>query len=165
MPNAIKMLQDDHNSIRILLGQIQQVPAGQADVEDQAALQIESMLTTHIVLMEEFILPLLAKEDPDLVAQSEADYAEVGRLLGMASELPGGMERRAVFGLVQDLVQDHVVRQDDDVIPLISDRLGVVALEDLGRDMMGRQQELMRRGVDTVGAAETGRTPGVHPHI
>lgn len=96
MPNAIKMLQDDHNSIRILFGQIQQVPAGQADVEAKAALQVESMLTTHMALMQEFIVPVLAEASPELAAKTETDHEEVGRLLDMAKALPSCMERREI---------------------------------------------------------------------
>ena len=104
MPNAIKMLQDDQNSARILFGQVQQVPAGQAGTEDKAALQLASMLSTHNTLVEEFIHPLLQKFEPTVAEESEGGYGQTRRLLSEIDDLDG-MERRNVLAELQEIVK------------------------------------------------------------
>ncbi len=164
MPHAIKMLQDDNNSVRILFGQIQAVPAGQADAEDKAALQLASMLTTHSVLENEFINPMLARFEPALAKECEAEHDEANRLLADIDGLDG-MERRDVILELQAVVAAHAATQETSVFPLLSERLGVIELEDLGRSMMARQQELLHEGADTTGAAETAGQHTVTPRI
>jgi len=165
MPNAIKMLQDDHNSARILFGQIQQVAAGQSDVEMKATLQLASMLTTHTVLEEEFIYPLLAKVDPALAEEFGGDHDEAKLLLDKIEDMEAGMELRDVVVELQAVVEAHVAKEEEQLFPFLADKVGVVELEDLGLAMMSRQQELMKEGEDTSGAAETARVPGIHPKI
>jgi len=164
MPHAIKMLQDDNNSARILFGQIQAVPAGQADAEDKAAIQLASMLTTHNVLENEFINPMLARLAPALADECVAEHDSANRLL---TEIEGldGMERRDAILALQEVVQAHGVTQETSVFPLLTERLGVIELEDLGRSMMTRQQELLHEGADTTGAAETAGQHFVTPRI
>jgi len=165
MPNAIKMLQDDHNSARILFGQIQQVPAGQADVEEKATLQLASMLTTHTILEEEFIYPAVAKFDPALADELDGDHSEAKRLLAQIDDLPSGMEIRGVIDQLKEVVEAHVAKEEESVFELLTAKLGVIELEELGLKMMARQQELLQAGADTTGAAETARVPGIHPKL
>lgn len=164
MPHAIKMLQDDNNSARILFGQIQAVPAGQADAEDKAAIQLASMLTTHNVLENEFINPMLARLEPALARECEAEHAAANRLLTEIETLDG-LERRDVILDLQEVVRAHGETQERSVFPLLTERLGVSELEDLGRSMMTRQQELMHEGADTTGAAETAGQHSIVPRI
>jgi len=165
MPNAIKMLQDDHNSARILFGQIQQVAAGQVDVEMKATLQLATMLATHTQLEKEFIYPLLAKVDSALAEAFDADHDEAKRLLIKIEEMSPGMELRDMVVELQTVVEAHVAKEEAELFPFLADKVGVVELEDLGLVMMSRQQELMKEGEDTAGAAETARVPGIHPKI
>lgn len=165
MPNAIKMLQDDHNSARILFGQIQQVPAGQADAEEKATLQIAALLRAHTTLEEEFIYPLVAEHDRALADAYQADHDEAERLIGQIEDLPTGLALRDVMVQLQDAVKAHVDQEEESLFPLLAAKLDVVQLEDLGSLMMTRQQELLQEGEDTAGAAETAGPPGVHPLI
>lgn len=165
MPNAIKMLQDDQNSARILFGQIQQVPAGHSLDEDKAALQLAAMLTTHNTLVEEFIHPVLAKFDPAVAEESERGYGQTRRLLGEIDDLPSGMDRRDVMVTLQGIVKDQGEMNEKSVYPLLTEKLGVSGLEDLGRVMLSRQQELLQDGEDTTGAASTAGPQSVTPKI
>ena len=164
MPHAIKMLQDDNNSARILFGQIQAVPAGQADAEDKAALQLASMLTTHNVLENEFINPMLAKYEPALAEECEAEHDAANRLLTKIEGLDG-LERRDVILDLQEVVRAHGVTQETSVFPLLTEKLGVSGLEDLGREMLARQQQLLHEGADTTCAAETAGQHVITPRI
>lgn len=165
MPNAIKMLQDDQNSARILFGQIQQVPAGLSGAEDKAALQLASMLSTHNTLVEEFIHPLLNKFEPAVADESERGYGQTRELLAEIEDLPSGMERRDVMVDLQGIVKAQGEMNESSVYPLLTEKLGVSGLEDLGKVMMARQQELLHNDSDTTGAASTAGPQVVTPKI
>lgn len=155
MPNAIRMLQDDNNSVRILLGQVQLVPAGQAFAEDKAATQLASMLHTHSSLEDEFITPWLSQFDQSLADESNSEHDQAKRLLARIESLPAGLPRRRVMAELEKVVREHAALQEASVFPLMSEKLDVGELEHLGRTMMARQQVLLHEGADTTGAAET----------
>jgi hypothetical protein len=155
MPNAIKMLQDDNNSVRILLGQVQLVPAGQADAEDKAAIQLASMLTTHSQLEDEFITPMLTKFDAALADESDGEHEQAKGLLARIESLPAGLERRRLMAELKEVVRAHAATQEASVFPLLSETLDVGELEQLGRTMRARENVLLHEGADTTGAAET----------
>jgi hypothetical protein len=155
MPNAIKMLQDDNNSMHILLGQIQMVPAGQADAEDKAAIQLASMFTTHSRLEDEFITPMLTKLDPALADESDDEHGQAKRLLAKIENLPAGLARRHVIAELAEVVKVHKVLQEASVFPLLAKTLDVGELQALGRTMRAREQVLLCDAADTTGAAET----------
>jgi len=155
MPNAIKMLQDDNNSMHILLGQIQMVPAGQADAEDKAAAQVASMFTTHSRLEDEFITPMLTKLHPELAAESDDEHDQAKRLLAKIEYLPAGLARRHVMAEFSEVVKAHKLTQEASVFPLLTETLDVGELESLGRKMRAAEQLLRQTAADTTGAAET----------
>ena len=155
MPNAIKMLQDDNNSMHILLGQVQLIPAGQADAEDKAAAQVASMFTTHSRLEDEFITPMLTELHPELAAESDDEHAEAKRLLARIEALPAGLARRHVIAEFSDVVKAHKLTQEASVFPLLIKMLDVGQLEALGRRMQAAEQPLRHAAVDTTSAAET----------
>ncbi len=165
MAHAIKMLQDDHNSARILFGQIQQIPGGSPGVLEKAVLQLTSMLTTHTKLEEEFIYPVLAEFDPEGAKQAEGDHDEAKGILKHMDDLPDGMELRDVVGQLQVVIEDHVAKEEETLFPLLSEKLGPIELETLGMSMLTRQQELMQEGEDTTGAAETARPQNIYPKM
>jgi len=167
MANAIKMLQDDHNSVRMLFGQFHQVPAGQGDMAEKAARQIASMLTTHAALEEEFIYPVLADINSDLADESVSEHDTVEGLLkdleGIESGTDSGLSE--LLTQLQAAVQAHVEKEEEAVFPLLTEKLGVSQLEDLGRKMLGRQQELLQENADTTGAAQIGRPQTTYPKM
>ncbi len=165
MANAIKMLQDDHNSMRMLFRQLPTIQNGAQDEEEKAALQIISMLETHTTLEEELVYPILAEAHPDLIKHAEDEHAEAKQLLAELEKMPAGMEMRELVGRLQIAVEAHVEDEEEKVFPLLTEAVGVGGLEDLGRKMMARQQELMQKADDTTGAASTGMPKNVYPKL
>lgn len=165
MPNAIKMLQDDHNSVRVLCKQLPTLPGGNKDEEEKAAIQIVSMLRTHTTLEEELVYPVLAESHPDLIDHAQEEHAEASQLLDEIEKMSAGMElREAVMELLR-AVEAHVSDEEETVFPLLTEALGVSGLEDLGRQMLGRQQDLMQAAPDTTGALTTAQPQITTPRI
>ncbi len=167
MANAIKMLQDDHNSVRMLFGQFHQIPSGQGDIAEKTARQIASMLITHDALEEHFIYPVLAEYAPELAKESVDEHEHVKKILsdleGVESGTDSGLSE--LLTQLQAAVQAHVEKEEENVFPLLSDKLGVEQLEDIGHRMMGRQQELLQENADTTSAASAGRPQITTPRI
>jgi hemerythrin-like domain-containing protein len=165
MANAIKMLQDDHNSARVLFKQIPTIQNGAQDEEEKAAMQLISLLETHTTLEEEMVYPLLQDAHPDLIKHSEEEHDEAKQLIKEVAKLPAGVELREAVGRLQVAVEEHVDEEEEKLFPLLTELLGVSGLEELGRDMLTRQQELMQAAVETTGAAATGRPKNIYPKI
>jgi len=167
MANAIKMLQDDHNSVRMLFGQFHQIPAGQGDVAEKTARQIAAMLTTHAALEEEFIYPVLAEHSPDLAEESVGEHDQAKKILkdleGVESGTDSGLSE--LLTQLQAAVQAHVEKEEANVFPILVEKLGVSELEDIGHRMLGRQQTLMQENADTTGGSSAGRPQITTPRI
>ena len=165
MANAIKMLQDDHNSVRMLFRQLPTIKAGSQDEEEKAAIQIISMLETHTTLEEEMVYPVLADAHPDLIKHAEEEHDEATKILAEMKKMPAGDEMREAVARLQAAVEAHVDEEEEKVFPLLTEALGVSGLEDLGRQMLARQQELMQSAEETTGAASAGMPKNVYPKL
>ena len=165
MANAIKMLQDDHNSVRVLMKQLPTIQNGAQDEEEKAALQIVSLLQTHTTLEAELVYPILADSHPDLIKHAEEEHAEAEQLLGEIEKASAGPELREIVQRLQMAVEEHVQEEEETLFPLLTDTLGVSGLEDLGRQMLARQQELMQQAEETTGAASAGRPKNIYPKM
>lgn len=165
MPNAIKMLQDDHHSVLSLCKQVPTLLAGTQGEEEKAALQIISLLQTHTTLEEELVYPVLAQSNPDLVKHAEEEHEDAKAILAEIEELSAGMELREAVQRLQAAVEAHVAEEEESLFPLLTEVLGIDGLEDLGRQMLGRQQELMQDAEETAGAAATGMPKNIYPKL
>ncbi len=165
MANAIKMLQDDHNSFRMLCKQLPTIQNGAQDEEEKAAVQIVSILQTHATLEEELVYPVLAESHPDLVKHAEEEHAEAKAILAEIEEMGAGPGLRDVVLRLLESVEAHVAEEEETLFPLLTETLGVDGLEDLGRVMLGRQQELMQDAAETTGAAATGQPKNIYPKM
>lgn len=167
MANAIKMLQDDHNSVRILFGQFHQIPAGQGGQADTTAAQIASLLKTHTALEEELVYPVLAEIAPEMADEARDEHDEAKRLLSEIEKAESGTEGTlsALLTDLQAAFTAHVQKEEDTVFPLLSEKLGVSELENLGRAMLNRQQELLHEHASTTDAASAGRPQVTYPKI
>ena len=167
MANAIKMLQDDHNSVRILFGSFHQIPAGQGDQAATTAAQIASLLKTHTALEEELVYPVLAELAPEMVDEAKDEHDEAKRLLSEIEKTDSGTDGKlsALLTELQAAFTAHVEKEEDTVFPLLTEKLGVSQLEELGRVMLGRQQELLHEHASTTDAASAGRPQVTYPKI
>lgn len=165
MANAIKMLQDDHNSVRMICKQIPTLQGSAQDEEEKAARQLISMLETHTTLEEELVYPLLADTHPDVVKEAEEEHAAAAGILAEIKKLPAGMELRAAVTQLLETVEHHVAEEEETIFPLLTEKLGLSGLEDLGRQLMGRQQELMQAAESNVGAGSTAMPQQMTPRI
>ncbi len=165
MANAIKMLQDDHNSVQMLCRQIPSLPGGDHDSEEKAALQLISMLETHTTLEEELVYPILADSHPELIKHAEEEHDEAASILAEIKKEPTGMGMREAVKLLEEAVGKHVAEEEETLFPALTEALGVSGLEDLGIQLLGRQQELMQAAADTTDASNTAMPKNVYPKL
>jgi hemerythrin-like domain-containing protein len=165
MANAIKVLLDGHNSVRIMCIQLPAILPGDHDEEEAAATRLVALLRNHSTLEEEMVYPLLADRYPDLIEQSEAEHEAADRILAEIEERPAGPELRRNVADLWALVQQHVAKEEREVFPLLEQMFDLGGLEALGRRMIGRQQELIQESVETVGSAAAGRPKNIYPKL
>ncbi len=165
MANAIKMLQDDHNSVRMICRQIPSLPGSDHDEEEKAALQLISLLETHTTLEEELVYPVLADSHPELIQHAVEEHDEAASILAEIKKEPTGMGMREAVKLLEEAVAKHVAEEEETIFPALTEALGVSGLEDLGKQLMGRQQELMQSAADTTDASNTAMPKNVYPKL
>ncbi len=165
MANAIKMLQDDHNSVRMLCSQVPTLQGGARDEEEKAALQIISLLETHTTLEEELVYPVVADAHPDLIKHAEEEHDEAKRIVAEIKKMPPSAELREAVTQLGAAVAAHAAEEEEDLFPLLTEALGVEGLEDLGLRMLARQQELMQHAEETAGASATAMPKNVYPKL
>ncbi len=165
MPNAIKMLQDDHNSVRMLCSQVPSLQGGARDEEEKAALQIISLLQTHTTLEEELVYPVLAESHPDLIKHAEEEHDEAKRILAEIEKMPPSAEFRDAVTDLGEAVAAHAAEEEEKLFPLLTEALGVSGLEDLGHQMIARQQELMQHASETTDASATAMPKNIYPKL
>lgn len=163
MANAIQVMADGHNSVRIMCVQLPAI-IDRFD-EEKAAVRLVALLRTHTTLEEELVYPLLADRYPDLIDHAEVEHEAADRLLDEIESLPPRVKLRQTVALLWDNVQAHVKKEEREIWPLLTQMLDLAGLEALGRQMIGRQQELMQQSVDTVGAAAIGRLQSIYPKL
>jgi len=165
MANAIKLLQDDHNSVRMICRQLPTIQSGAGDEEEKAALQLVSLLETHTTLIEELVYPVLADAHPQVIKESEDAHDKAAAIVADIKKMPAGMELRETVQNLQAVFEVQAEREETTIFPLLTETLGLSGLEDLGHKMMGRQQELMQAAESTTGASATGMPKNVYPKL
>jgi len=132
MANAIKLLQDDHNSVRMICRQLPTVQNGARDEEEKAALQLVSLLETHTTLIEELVYPVLADAHPQVIKESEDSHDQAGAILADIKKMPAGMELRETVQSLQAVFEVQAEREETTIFPLLTETLGLSGLEDSG---------------------------------
>lgn len=165
MANAIKMLQDDHNKVRMLCKQLPTIQNGARDEEELAGQAIVSLLRAHSTLEEELVYPVLADSHPDLVQHAVEEHAEAKAILDEIEEIGAGPGLREVVLRLQESLEAHVAEEEETVFPLLTEVLGIDGLENLGMQMLTRNQELMQEAPDTTGMAATGQPKNIYPKM
>jgi hemerythrin-like domain-containing protein len=165
MANAIMVLKDDHEKGRELLSDLELTPEEDANRRDRLLAEAERLLLTHARVEEELFYPAYrdaveAKGERDIVAEAQEEHhvAEI-----MLTELKGIASNTEQFTgkarALKDIVDHHMTEEENLIFPKIQDALTLEELENLGKEIENRKQELQdaypRFDLGTTGGAST----------
>jgi hemerythrin superfamily protein len=144
MPDSvIEILKADHAEARMLLKELMEPRPREGLLEE-----IRHALTTHTTVEEEIVYPayrkILGDHDADvLVEESLTEHALVERILDDLGRMPSGTTRfQGKATVLHELVDHHARDEEKEMFPKLRRHTSKSRLEELGKKVMARKQEL-----------------------
>ncbi|WP_119156180.1 hemerythrin domain-containing protein [Caldimonas tepidiphila] len=144
--DAVQLLTEDHEQVRQLFEQYEQLVSSDADAQEKQELaeQICLMLTVHADLEEELFYPAArdALDEQDLLDEAQVEHASARDLIEQIQEMdPTEDLYDAKVKVLGEYVNHHVQEEENELFPKIQD--AGIDLEALGEELATRKQELM----------------------
>jgi hemerythrin superfamily protein len=157
--NAIELLIADHENVRRLFDEYEELVDDEADEEDRQALaeEICAMLTVHSMLEQEIIYPSAreAVDDQDQLDEAEVEHQNIDDMVAQIQELdPSDELYDAKVKVLSELVEHHVREEEDELFPKME--ASELDLDELGRSLQERRGELL----EELGYVEEGESEG-----
>lgn len=148
MPDAIDLLKRDHDKVR---GLLKRLTDGKGAAEKRAELltQIQNELEIHTLIEEEIFYPAFrdadAKANGELFHESMEEHRIIDEMVIPDLELaePGSDEFAGRAKVLRELVEHHAEDEEEEMFPKAREMLGGKELEELGKRMEARKQELL----------------------
>lgn len=144
--NAIELLITDHENVRRLFDEYEELADDEADEEDRKALadEICAMLTVHSMLEQEVIYPAAreAVDDQEQLDEAEAEHQQIDDLIAEIQEMePSDASYDDKLTLLSEQVEHHVREEEDELFPMME--ASELDLDELGRALAERRAELL----------------------
>ncbi len=156
--NALDILRADHTRFRSLLPRLYDDSIA-ADERDALRQEAEKLLKLHALIEEEIFYPAYKdatsdRGDREMYYESIEEHHVIDMLLPELMPMnPGTEGYRAKAKVLKELVEHHVGEEEEDFFPRAEQLLGASKLDDLGRQMLERRNELEQKWSTTMGAA------------
>ncbi|MEP7056430.1 MAG: hemerythrin domain-containing protein [Caldimonas sp.] len=144
--DAIDLLTNDHQEVRGLFEQYDELAESEADDAERQSLaeEICTMLSVHATIEEEIFYPAArdALDDDGLLNEAEVEHQSAKDLIAQiqASD-PGDSLYDAQVKVLGEYVNHHVEEEEGELFPQV--REAGLDLEALGAEMSARQEELL----------------------
>ena len=144
--NAIELLIADHENVRRLFDEYEELVDDEADEEDRQALaeEICAMLTVHSMLEQEIVYPAAreAVEDQDMLDEAEVEHQNVDDMIAQIQEMDPSEELYdAKVKVLGEMVEHHVREEEDELFPKLE--ASELDLEEMGNTLKERRVELL----------------------
>lgn len=144
--DAIALLTADHEDVRQLFAEYEDLVADQADEQDRRALalQICDALTAHATVEEEIFYPAAraALGDDDMLDEAEAEHASAKALIAEIQALdPSDDAFDDKVRLLAETVEHHVLEEEGDLFPQLQET--EMDLQGLGEQIATRKEEVL----------------------
>ena len=142
--DAITLLTEDHEQVRSLFEQYEELGSRAHASKQKLALQICEELTKHATIEEEIFDPAVrkaAKANEDLVDESIVEHASAKDLIAQLMEMDAGDELfDAKVKVLGEQVMHHVEEEEGEMFPKV--RSSKLDLIELGMQMAQRKEEV-----------------------
>lgn len=149
MPDAIEMLKKDHETVKSMLKQYEQMGDGQKERKRALAEKIVQELMVHERIEEDVFYPAFkaaaGKEGRKLVAESKEEHGVVDTLITELEAVDLDDERfDAKFKVLKENVEHHIQEEEEEMFPRARRILGD-QLAELGEVMAELKTSLTRQ--------------------
>jgi len=144
--DAIDLLTTDHEEVKQLFAEYDELVSDEADAEDREALalQICDALTAHTTIEEEIFYPAArdAIDDKDLLDEAVAEHASAKDLIEQIRGMDADdAQYDATVRLLQEAIDHHVHEEEGELFPRVQET--GIDLQALGEQMMQRREEVL----------------------
>lgn len=149
MPDAVKMLVQDHENVKKMLKQYEEMGEGQKERKRALAEKIIQELMVHERIEEDVFYPAFKeaadKEGKELVAESKEEHHVVDLILDELQDVNVGDEDfEAKFTVLKENVEHHIEEEEKEMFPQAKRMLGD-RLDELGEVMAELKTSLTRQ--------------------
>jgi hemerythrin superfamily protein len=143
MPNAIEMLREDHDKVKSLFQEFENVEGDQAkeEIVENAIRELE----VHAVLEEEIFYPAAEEhvDEKESIDEAREEHHVVKLLIGELKRMSAEDERyEAKFKVLSESVKHHIEEEESELFPQLE---GNIDAEELGAEMETRKEKLLRQ--------------------
>lgn len=146
MPDAIRLLTQDHKEVKALFKEYEKLCKAEADESQKQALaeQICEMLTVHTQIEEELFYPAAheALKESDIVDEAQVEHASAKDLIQQIRNMqPSDELYDAKVTVLGEYVDHHVKEEEKEMFPKL--KKTELDLKELGASLQSRKSELM----------------------
>jgi hypothetical protein len=149
MPNAIELLESDHEKVKKLLERGDDTTERAVKTRTELFAEIKKEMEVHEAIEEEIFYPAL-KEHPkakDIVLEGYEEHHVVDTILAELGETSVDDEKWAAkFAVMKENIEHHIEEEEDDMFAKARDVFAKDELEALGERMESRKKELEAAG-------------------
>lgn len=155
MPDAIKMLREDHQKVKDLFEEFEK--AEEEDEKGQIVRTALNDLEIHATLEEEIFYPAVREhiEDDDVMDEALEEHHVAKLIIAELQDMEPGDDRfDAKFKVLAESVKHHIEEEESEILPKAQKM--EIDKEGLGEEMTERKQELQEQGVAGAGRKSSG---------
>ena len=143
--DAIKLLKQDHEKVRELLGQLENASGAR---RQKLLSQVEQELKVHTTIEEEIFYPAYReaarkKEDKKLFFEALQEHHVVDLVMPEMNDGDSPEELKARAKVLKDLVEHHAEEEEKEMFPRAKKAMDREELLTLGEMMQRRKEDLM----------------------
>jgi hemerythrin superfamily protein len=145
--NALDLLIEDHQKVRQLFEQAQQIRDN--DQKKELFDQIDTELAVHAEIEETIFYPALEQHDElrEMVREAREEHEQVEQLLLEIEDLATeDTDFSSQLAELQETVEQHVAEEEEEVFPKVREIFDKAALEQLARELASAKGKQMNPG-------------------
>jgi iron-sulfur cluster repair protein YtfE (RIC family) len=142
--DVYQILMQDHRTVEQIFIEIEQTDDREVERREQLFGKLRTSLEAHTVVEENLFYPEIDKYPAikELVSEAFDEHAEFEQTLQQISELPTDKaDWREMIKELEEVVQEHVHKEEDKMFPAARKELDESRAEELGRQILEMKRE------------------------
>ena len=142
---ATTLLEKQHRKVEAIFKKLEAGKGAHAELLAELA----NDLAAHMTIEQELFYPAIQGVDPDVVAESYEEHAVAELALKrLVATSPRAEEWKARVVVLRELIEHHVEEEETDLFPMVEKKLALEHLNELGKQMKSRFQEVVEAGFE-----------------
>jgi iron-sulfur cluster repair protein YtfE (RIC family) len=143
---ATKLLVKQHRKVEALFEKLEKSSSDPTELLTELA----NDLAAHMTIEQEIFYPEVKDVDHDQIYESYEEHAlaEVALKRLLAAD-PEANEFKARVTALKELIEHHVKEEEEELFPEVEDKLETEKLEELGKQMEARFEQVVKAGYES----------------